>query len=198
MDTVHFGLPPLSMIPIAAGSLGKASSLLTLYPLTSLTGVGITACSIVQPSQYTTSTALDHKETRRRMRRDFRKRYGFGFFPCRGIIEGSAGDGKGESRRCRKPYLAANSLEFEDNVGVEFDDGTRRIAMVGGIWREERIILGDSRCLVAFDSSWESEQWPCIPWPFNPSTSFQVVKASTLEATRAFQIKSMTTQRCSL
>ena len=152
MDTVHFDLPPSSIIPIAAGSLGNASSLLTLYPLASFIKGGIAARSSVQASQYTMSNVPDQKKARRSMRRDFRKRRGFGFFPCRGIIEGSAGDGKGESRRCRKPYLATNSLEFEDNVGVEVDDGTRRIAMVGGIWREERIILDDSLYLVASDS----------------------------------------------
>lgn len=80
---------------------------------------------------------------RRRNRRDFRKRCGFGFFPCRGTIDGRAGDGKGESRRCRKPYFATNSAEFADKVGVEFDDGTRRMAMVGGSLREEIIIVGD-------------------------------------------------------
>lgn len=80
---------------------------------------------------------------RRKNRRDFRKRSGFGFFPCRGTIDGRAGDGKGESRRCRKPYFATNSAEFDDKVGVEFDDGARRIAMVGGSLREERIIVDD-------------------------------------------------------
>lgn len=79
---------------------------------------------------------------RRRNRRYFRKRCGFGFFPCRGTIDGRAGDGKGESRRCRKPYFATNSAEFDDRVSVEFDDGTRRMAIVGESLREERIIVG--------------------------------------------------------
>lgn len=41
-----------------------------------------------------------------------------------------------------KPCLGARSSLLDDSVGVDSDEGFRRMAMVGGILREERIIAG--------------------------------------------------------
>ncbi len=138
--TVHFGLPFLSMTTTAVGSLSNAScsgfGTRTLWPFGDPR-----RCINLKPSQYMTNSPQHHIETLNITLRTLRNRYGSGFFPCRGTIEGSAGDGKGESRNWRNPYFAVNSAGLTAKVGVEFADGTRRIAVVGGILREEIIIL---------------------------------------------------------
>lgn len=42
-----------------------------------------------------------------------------------------------------KPFLGVSSCLLDDNVGIASDEGFRRNAMVGGILREERIIVVD-------------------------------------------------------
>lgn len=58
-------------------------------------------------------------------------------------MDGRAGDGKGESSRCMKPCLDANSDLLDDSGGIASEEGFRRKAMVGGILREERIMVDD-------------------------------------------------------
>lgn len=72
-----------------------------------------------------------------------RRKYGGfgGFFPCRGTIEGSAGEGIGDSSIWCRLYRAEKAEENEGDRRAPSGGGARRkVVMVGGIRRDESSI----------------------------------------------------------
>ena len=86
-----------------------------------------------------------HFNIGRNHRRALRRWFGRGFFPCRGIMDGSAGDGIGDSNIWFTPYLEEKLDDHEGDSKAPSGGGARRMDIVGGAWREVRIMMGQLR-----------------------------------------------------
>lgn len=83
-----------------------------------------------------------HFDIGRSHRRALRRWFGLGFFPCRGTIDGSAGDGIGDSNIWFTLYFEEKLDDHEGDSKAPSGGGARRIDIVGGAWREVRIMMG--------------------------------------------------------
>lgn len=79
--------------------------------------------------QYRAVAASSQVARRREMRKACLNRRGVGFLPCRGRIEGRAGEGRGELRRCWKANCLENSVASVLKEGVA--EAVRRKVDVG-------------------------------------------------------------------
>ena len=82
-----------------------------------------------------------HFDIGRSHRRALRRWFGLGFFPCRGTIDGSAGDGIGDSNIWLTLYFEEKLDDHEGDSKAPSGGGARRIDIVGGAWREVRIMM---------------------------------------------------------